>query len=71
MLLQCLKMEFSVLYQFSAVMGVDVSEEDGIPMLASTPYRALKGEQPKALWKEELYHNSAKDSHDFQLFGES
>jgi hypothetical protein len=51
--------------------NVDAGTDGTAPIFGSYPYRALKGEQPKDVWKEELYHNSAKDNHDFQVFGES
>jgi hypothetical protein len=41
------------------------------PKLGSYPYSALNGEQPRAECKEELYQISAKESQDFQDFGES
>ena len=41
------------------------------PRSRSYPYSALKGEQPREPWNEELYQSSASGSHDFQAFGES
>jgi hypothetical protein len=41
------------------------------PRFGSYPYRALNGEHPRELWKDELYHSCGKGSHDFQFFGES
>jgi hypothetical protein len=37
-------------------------------MFGSYPYRALKGVQPKEVWKEVLYQNSARGNQDFHFF---
>jgi hypothetical protein len=33
------------------------------PKEGSTPYKALNGEHCKEVWKQELYHNSARGGH--------
>jgi len=51
------------------ISATDGDASDGmvgtVPKLGSYPYRALNGEQPRAVCREELYQSSANASHDF------
>lgn len=52
-------------------VDVDVGTNGTTPTLGSYPYNALKGEQPKEVWNEELYDRSARDNQAFHVLGES